>query len=139
MFHRAPNKRLIARSQNGRFRKTVAADVGMATCGTCNAVFVPDYSRVGPIPDPAEMRDLARTCPECRAKGMKFVILQGLEEGNRFFTENVEGQDPTKGGNGETWYRVVGYADSVEEAQTILYGRRVARREEERRLSERAP
>jgi hypothetical protein len=111
----------------------------MATCGTCNAVFVPDYSRVGPIPDPAEMRDLARTCPECRAKGMKFVILQGLEEGNRFFTENVEGQDPTKGGNGETWYRVVGYADSVEEAQTILYGRRVARREEERRLSERAP
>lgn len=54
----------------------------------------------------------------------KFVLLQGIKEYNRFFTPNT-GEDPTKGENGEVWYRIIGYADSVEEAQNKLYGSRI--------------
>jgi hypothetical protein len=54
---------------------------------------------------------------------MKFVILKGLEHKNKFFSTYTEGEDPTKSDTGETWYEILGYADSVEDAQIFLYGR----------------
>lgn len=52
-----------------------------------------------------------------------FVILEGIEHGNRFFTTNRRGEDPTKSATGETWYRIIGYASTVSEAQQNLYGK----------------
>lgn len=51
----------------------------------------------------------------------KFVVLEGIEHGNRFYSTNVPGEDPTKSAKGETWYHVLGYADTAEEAQAILF------------------
>jgi len=51
-----------------------------------------------------------------------FVCLEGIQHGNRFFSRNSPGDgDPTKSAKGETWYRVLGYADTPEEARRILY------------------
>ncbi len=52
----------------------------------------------------------------------KYVCLEGLKEGNRFFTTNTPGEDPTKLFDGTVAYKVLGYADTVEGAQKILYG-----------------
>ncbi len=55
----------------------------------------------------------------------KFVILQGVIEenfGQRFYTTNNE-PDPTKSDKGETWYKIIGYADTQEEAEIKLFGR----------------
>lgn len=49
------------------------------------------------------------------------MVLEGIQHGNRFYTTNVPGEDPTKSAKGETWYRVLGYANTSEEAQKILY------------------
>lgn len=51
----------------------------------------------------------------------KFVVLEGIKNGNRFYSTNVPGEDQTKSATGETWYRVLGYADTSEEAQAILW------------------
>lgn len=51
-----------------------------------------------------------------------FVCLRGIEAGNRFFTTNTPGGDPTKLTSGEVVYTILGYADTTEEAQMILYG-----------------
>lgn len=53
----------------------------------------------------------------------RFVILEGIEHGNRFFSSYDENHDHTKSATGELWYRIIGYADTVAEAQTQLYGR----------------
>lgn len=50
----------------------------------------------------------------------KFVCLEGLQHGNRFYTMNHP--EPTKLANGEVVYKIIGYADSEKEALTILYG-----------------
>lgn len=52
----------------------------------------------------------------------KFVLLQGLKCGNRFFT-SYDGTDPTRSEDGTKIYNVIGYADSVQEAQLNLYGK----------------
>ena len=53
---------------------------------------------------------------------MKFILLQGIAEGNRFFTSYVEGQDHTKLEDGTVAYHIIGHAETVAEAQTKLYG-----------------
>lgn len=62
-------------------------------------------------------------CSQCiPVPNKQFVCLQGVMTenlGNRFFCINHTEQDPTKGYTGETWYRVIGYADTVAEAQEI--------------------
>lgn len=56
---------------------------------------------------------------------MKFVILRGLKFPNTsFFTANVG--NPTTLSDGTKAYSVVGYADSVQDAQIKLYGRSFA-------------
>lgn len=58
----------------------------------------------------------------------KFVILQGLERGNRFFTSNCD-KDPRITADGKISYKILGFADTVEEAQTLLYGEDWVKRE----------
>lgn len=50
------------------------------------------------------------------------VCLEGLQQGNRFFTSNTQGSDPTKSDEGETWYKVLAYCDTAKEAQSVIYG-----------------
>lgn len=51
----------------------------------------------------------------------QFVILRGIERGNRFFTTNHI--RPERIWNGEVAYEILGYADTVGEAQKKLYDR----------------
>jgi hypothetical protein len=56
----------------------------------------------------------------------KLILLQGVTEENwycSFMTTNDPSKDQTKGHTGEVWYKVIGYADTVEEGQLKLYGR----------------
>lgn len=53
----------------------------------------------------------------------KYILLRGLVEGNCFFSTNVAGDDPTRLHDGTLAYEVLGYADTVKEAQIALYGR----------------
>ena len=54
---------------------------------------------------------------------MKLVLLEGIKRLNRFFSGYTPGEDPARLSDGTVAYRVLGYADSVEEAQMKLYGR----------------
>ena len=56
----------------------------------------------------------------------KFVILEGVIEANfgqRFYTAYSHNEDPTKSNKGETWYKIIGYADTTEEAEIKLWGK----------------
>ena len=57
-----------------------------------------------------------------------YVLLEGLKHGNRFFSPYIKGEDPTKSANGETWYRILGYTNTIREAQIELYGYAVTER-----------
>lgn len=53
----------------------------------------------------------------------KYVALEGLKEGNKFYTGYTEGTDHTRLASGELAYRVLGYADTDKEALKLLgYG-----------------
>lgn len=54
---------------------------------------------------------------------MKFVLLETIKYHTKFFSTYTEGEDPATLWNGTIAYIVLGYADSIEEAQTKLYGR----------------
>lgn len=56
----------------------------------------------------------------------KFVCLQGLAKGNRFWSDWKPGDDATKLSDGTVAYRVFCYTSTSEEAQTFLYGRSYA-------------
>lgn len=45
-----------------------------------------------------------------------YVVLRSLEYFSTFWTTNTRGEDPTKGSNGETWYEVIGYAETEKDA-----------------------
>ena len=57
---------------------------------------------------------------KCTCRIIPFVVLKGIKEGNKFFTSH-DGTDPTKLANGEVAYEVLGFANTVEEAQKILW------------------
>ena len=67
-FYQAPNGRLIRRGGRGRFRKTMLADFGLATCESCRRTFTPDYGSLGENPDPRAMNELMKMCPACAEK-----------------------------------------------------------------------
>jgi len=52
----------------------------------------------------------------------KFVCLEGIEHGNKFYTSHSDGKDPSKLWDGTVAYRVLGYADTPDEALEILHG-----------------
>jgi hypothetical protein len=49
-----------------------------------------------------------------------FVVLEGIEEGNRFYTTNTRGEDHRFLANGTEAYRVLGFADTGDEARKII-------------------
>jgi len=49
----------------------------------------------------------------------KYVLLEGIENFNRFYSSNTD-DDPTKLFDGTVAYRIIGYADTSEEAQMEL-------------------
>lgn len=55
-------------------------------------------------------------------KNKKYILLEDIEYGNCFFTTIVPGKDHTKGTNGETVRKIIGYAETMEDAHTQLYG-----------------
>lgn len=60
----------------------------------------------------------------------QYVLLQGIKSGNRFFT-NTHGRpedEIIRLLDGTVVYTIIGYADTIEEAQTALFGSGIARR-----------
>lgn len=53
---------------------------------------------------------------------MNLVCLENINNGCKFFTTNVDGDDPTRTFDGKVSYRVLGYADTPEQARGIIYG-----------------
>lgn len=50
----------------------------------------------------------------------KYVALEGLANGNRFYTGYDPDKDPTKLHTGKVAYKVLGFADTDEEAQRLV-------------------
>lgn len=53
----------------------------------------------------------------------QFVVLRGVTTENRgcvFCSMFTEGDDPTKSSEGETWYEVLGYTETLPEAQRMV-------------------
>lgn len=70
-FYKAPNKRLIKRGANGRFRQTTLADLGAGSCKVCKKFFSFDSSVVmeGPFVNPIKMAEHKEKCAECMKAG----------------------------------------------------------------------
>jgi hypothetical protein len=49
-----------------------------------------------------------------------YVILQGLNEGNIFFREHCAEEDPTRNAMGIIAHKVLGFADTIEQAQKAV-------------------
>ena len=77
--YRAPNKRIIQRGGGGRFRRTTLADIGLACCETCGAMFTPAEASA-PFIDPREVAQGRRFCPDHGGKGTAtgFVVDGGV-------------------------------------------------------------
>jgi hypothetical protein len=57
-----------------------------------------------------------------KTEARPLVVLEGIELGNRFITtRGNEARDPRLSAKGEVWYRVIGYAETQEEAEMLLY------------------
>lgn len=67
--YRAANKRIIHRGGGGRFRRSTLADIGLACCETCGALFTPAEASRSPFIDPREYNQLRRFCPNHGGKG----------------------------------------------------------------------
>ena len=53
----------------------------------------------------------------------KYTIFRSIEKGNRFFTlTNFLVEDQTKLFDGTVAYEILGYADTIKEAQIFLFG-----------------
>lgn len=50
----------------------------------------------------------------------EFVVLEGLKEGNRFYSPYTEGDDPTRLYDGTIAYKLLGFANTDEEARAII-------------------
>lgn len=71
------------------------------------------------------------------------VVLEGIKKGNRFFSSHTKGEDPTWAYREDrvtkyTAYIVLAYVDNCKEAQTVLFGPKVAESLHLERLRERA-
>lgn len=62
--YKAPNKRIIQRAGNGRFRQSTLSDIGLGCCEVCGQIFAPDFSSMGEFIDPRDFNRARRFCPE---------------------------------------------------------------------------
>ena len=63
----------------------------------------------------------------------KFVVLEGIEHGNRFYTRNDPGEpeeEKVLSKIGEVWYKILGYASTGDEALAIIAGELIKDRQE---------
>ena len=49
-----------------------------------------------------------------------FAVFEGLKEGNRFYSTNCPEEDQTKLADGTVAYKIIGYANTHEEALAII-------------------
>jgi len=68
--------------------------------------------------------------PKADPKTAQYAIFQGIEEHNRFFSTNHPNEDMTKLDNGKVAYVILGYANTIADAQMYLYGKVVTERED---------
>jgi hypothetical protein len=62
-------------------------------------------------------------------KNSKFIVLEGLEHGNVFYTNNDPNKpesEKVKSAHGDVWYKIVGYADTSKEALSKI-NKRISR------------
>jgi len=71
--------------------------------------------------DVMELEDQVPVTQAAADTDKPYVILEGLAAGNRFFTTNSA--NPTLLVDGTVACRVLGYADTIAQAQIFLYGR----------------
>lgn len=64
--YRARNKRIIPRSGDGKFRKTVLSDIGAGVCQGCGKLFGwSEPEKVGAFVDPFAIAKAKSYCQEC--------------------------------------------------------------------------
>ena len=68
------------------------------------------------------MRKEKETTLESISQKPKYILLEGIENRNRFYCLNTE-DDPTIINTGKIVFRILGYAETSDEAQLKLYGR----------------
>jgi hypothetical protein len=56
----------------------------------------------------------------------QYVVLRGIEHGNRFFSSYTQGDDATKMFDGVIAYEVLGYGETIYDCQEFLYNKRTA-------------
>jgi hypothetical protein len=68
--------------------------------------------------------------PVANPQTARYVIIEGIERRNRFFTMNNPETDQTRIWDGSVAYVVLGYADRMADAQMYLYGEVSTERED---------
>lgn len=53
---------------------------------------------------------------------LPYVVLEGIAQGNRFWSSNDPNRDETKLNDGTTAYRVLAYCDTGDEANCVIEG-----------------
>jgi len=68
--YKTASKRIIHRSDKGRFRKSTLADIGGGCCEKCGRLYALDMdaAKSGPFIDPFKVAQIKKLCPECRPK-----------------------------------------------------------------------
>ena len=77
------------------------------------------FIRTGFLREYIEARTLPCPNPE---RHKELIILEGIEQGNRFFSMNTPEEDGRFLADGRLVYKILGYADTTDEAQLKLYG-----------------
>lgn len=70
---------------------------------------------------------------ELTIKNAKYVLLEGLQLGNKFFSSissNKTEDSVVRLNSGEIAYKIIGYANTVKDAQIQLYGFSVTERDD---------
>lgn len=49
-----------------------------------------------------------------------YIVLEGIKIRNRFYTTNTPDTDHTKSAEGDEWYKIIGYANTGDEARRII-------------------
>jgi hypothetical protein len=51
---------------------------------------------------------------------LPYVVLEGIKQGNRFWSGHSPDEDPTKLADGTTAYRILAYCDTGDEANCVI-------------------
>ena len=68
--------------------------------------------------------------PNANPETAKYIIFEGIRHHNRFFSTNCPNTDQTLLDDGTKAYIILGYSNTIAEAQMYLYGRVSTERED---------